>query len=230
MKVTLLHDHPDFVVVYKPVGVTMHDEATGIVPLSSSLVNGEKLWLCHRLDDGTSGCLILAKHAEAAEVFRQLFSRREIQKFYLALTSGKPAKKQGTIAGDMKNRRAGVRILLKSRDNPAVTQFFSHSVMPGIRAAIVRPLTGQTHQIRVAMKSLGSPIVGDALYGGSDADRMYLHAFSLQFIYQDEPVHITCPPAEGSIFLQDEFTRWVSAMPSPETLNWPAFRLPEREI
>ena len=70
----------------------------------------------------------------------------------------------------------------------------SHSLAPNLRLFILYPKTGKTHQIRVAMKSLGSPILGDELYGGEVADRTYLHAYQLSFDYFGEAVHISASP------------------------------------
>ena len=70
----------------------------------------------------------------------------------------------------------------------------SHSLAPNLRLFILYPKTGKTHQIRVAMKSLGSPILGDELYGGEVADRTYLHAYQLSFDYFGEAVQISTSP------------------------------------
>ncbi len=207
----------------------MHDVNNGIVTLTQRETGVRNLHLCHRLDNGTSGCLILAKSPQAAAEIGHLFSSREIQKFYLVLISHKPAKKQGTIAGDMKNRRQGQHILLKTRENPAVTQFFTSSLQPGIRCVIVKPLTGKTHQIRVALKSLSSPILGDSLYGGEKSDRMYLHAWKLQFTYKGEEICCESAPKEGSLFTSPTFQHWLKQQPAPQLLSWPSFNLPRQQ-
>ncbi|WP_211162710.1 TIGR01621 family pseudouridine synthase [Alteromonas ponticola] len=224
--VKIVYDHQDFIVVDKPVGMPMHDSARGIVVSSENVLGEKDLHLCHRLDTGTSGCLILAKSPTAAAQFEQLFSQRKIQKYYLALTQLKPNKKQGTVIGDMKNRRRGQHILVKSRENPAVTQFFSSSVEAGRRGAVVKPLTGKTHQIRVALKSLGSPILGDTFYGGIESDRMYLHAWQLHFSYRGESIRCICPPNEGKLFQSAPFKNWLAKQPPPTSLPWPPFNLP----
>ena len=217
-------EHKDFIIVNKPSGVAMHDVNEGIVALTKSQYANEALLPCHRLDTPTSGLLILAKSSEAAAEFGELFERRAIQKFYVALTDGKPKKKQGTIEGDMKNRRRGQHVLLKSKDNPAATQFFSNGLTPGIRATIVRPLTGKTHQIRVAMKSNGSPILGDTHYSGKSSDRLYLHAYQLSFCYQNEQFTVCRPPTSGQHFCTDAFAAWIEQVGAPELLKWPAYK------
>ncbi|MDC8831645.1 TIGR01621 family pseudouridine synthase [Alteromonas gilva] len=219
MELLLCHD--DFIVVHKPPGITMHNSDTGIVQQCESLLNLSGLHLVHRLDDVTSGCLILARHAQSAAVFERLFRQHQVQKYYLALVDKKPKKKQGTVKGDMKNRRNGQHILLKSQQNPAITQFFSYGFADAPRIMLVKPLSGKTHQIRVAMKSLGSPITGDTLYGAQPADRTYLHAWGLEFSYNDEDISIFCRPQYGQHFLTPVFTDWLNKAPAPGDLNWP---------
>ncbi|MCW8093123.1 TIGR01621 family pseudouridine synthase [Alteromonas sp. ASW11-130] len=224
--INIVFEHRDFVIVDKPVGMLMHDSERGIVLSSERETGAEKLHLCHRLDTGTSGCVILAKHPAAAAKFQRLFSQRKIKKFYLAVADQKPNRKQGTVIGDMKNRRRGQYILVKTRENPAVTQFFSSAIEAGRRGFLVKPLTGKTHQIRVALKSLGSPILGDSLYGGNACDRMYLHAWQLKFEYDDEVITCTSEPSDGEIFRSSTFGSWLAKHSAPDNLRWPDFKLP----
>ncbi|MFS1704345.1 TIGR01621 family pseudouridine synthase [Alteromonas sp. AMM-1] len=218
----ILFSHPDFIVINKPPGITMHDPQHGVVQCVEQTHHLQSLHLVHRLDDGTSGCLILATNAQAAAHFEVLFRTHQVQKYYLALSDKKPKKKQGSIIGDMKNRRNGQHILLKSRENPAITQFHSVGFEGAPRAFIVRPLSGKTHQIRVALKSLGSPILGDTLYAGSNADRMYLHAWGIAFSWHGKAINVFCSPEHGNAYVHADFSAWLSQQPNPATLTWPA--------
>ena len=204
----------------------MHDSENGIIAQTKHYENLSSLYLCHRLDTVTSGCLLMAKHADAAAELSGLFAHRQIQKYYLAFLSNKPTKKQGTVSGDMKNRRRGQHILLKSKDNPAITQFFSHHIDGLGRIAIVKPLTGKTHQIRVAMKSIGAPILGDTLYGASPADRVSLHAYSLCFEYKGNDFSFTALPKEGSLFTATACQTWLSVHKNMTDLPWPDYKFP----
>ncbi|WP_018984602.1 TIGR01621 family pseudouridine synthase [Salinimonas chungwhensis] len=226
-EIPILFTHNDFYVVAKPAGVTMHDAELGIITLLRRQLGEQQLFLCHRLDDGTSGCLLIARNAVAAATLSELFAQHHIQKFYIALGAGKPRQKQGTIIGDMKNRRRGQHILLKTRENPAITQFFSQSILPGIRGFILRPLTGKTHQIRVALKSLGSPVLGDTLYGKEHSDRLYLHAWRLCFDYQKQSIAVTCPFYTGVHFFSRECQMWLTKNSQPEQIHWPTGKLPK---
>jgi tRNA pseudouridine32 synthase/23S rRNA pseudouridine746 synthase len=201
---------------------------------------GVDLYPCNRLDLVTSGCMVLAKDASTARCLGNMFeSRNEVRKTYIALSSRKPKKKMGRIVGDMVKGRRGSWKLTRETNNPAVTTFESHRYVrheassdhavssenisrnetPQITmyCFIVRPHTGRTHQVRVALKSIGSPILGDDRYGNAfDArliDRTYLHSASVEFaLPQDlggERVAVECPPfgAEdaGVYFSDDSF-------------------------
>ena len=201
-------------------------DSKGIVTLLKKQLRLTNLFLCHRLDTGTSGCLCLAKNAHTAARIGDLFAARAVDKYYLALSHTKPKKKQGTIIGDMKNRRKGQRILLKSVENPAITQFFSQSVKPGIRGFIVKPYSGKTHQIRVALKSIGAPLLGDTLYGGKQADRLCLHAWSLRLPTSTGVISVCAPLLEGEHFTDWVVQQWTQGLKQPNEFEWPA--LPAR--
>ncbi|MEW9798183.1 TIGR01621 family pseudouridine synthase [Alteromonas sp. CYL-A6] len=226
MSLALLAEHQDFIIVNKPAGVPMHDRDEGIITRVRQAFGDGNWHLCHRLDTGTSGCLCLARNARAAAEIGRQFEEGKVSKYYLALTTAKPRKKQGTVRGDMKNRRDGKFILTPTLSNPAVTQFFSHSVRPGLRGFIVRPLTGKTHQIRVALKSLGSPILGDDRYGGEMADRLHLHAWQLSFNYAGEQINAGCLPDSGAQFIHQDTRAWFTSLGSPDSYPWPAVRKP----
>ncbi|WP_105180459.1 TIGR01621 family pseudouridine synthase [Pseudoalteromonas sp. T1lg21] len=210
----------DFLVFYKPAGVSFHSEqCAGFVVLAEKLVN-EKLYPVHRLDKVTSGLIILARNKEAAAEFTTLFSDHKINKFYLAVSDAKPKKKQGWIKGDMQKSRRGAFKLLKTQTNPAITRFYSTSIRPGLRAYLLKPYSGKTHQLRVAMKSLGAPILGDSTYAGSKDERTNLHAYALQFSYKGQLKEYRCGYTFGShlneVFNADEFQEWFT----PWTLDW----------
>lgn len=191
--------HPDFVIINKPAGISVHrdEQAVGLCENLAKQLNVPQVWLVHRLDKATSGLLVLALNRESAAYFYRLFETHQIQKNYWALATAKPKKKQGSIVGDMQKSRNGTWKLCHSKENPAVTRFTSVSLEPNLRHFILQPKTGKTHQLRVAMKSLGSPILGDERYGGMPADRLYLHAAELRFIYQRQEIAVSCEPLSG---------------------------------
>ena len=242
--IPVLFENTDLIIVNKPIGIAMHDATNeadvrediaengepekidGIVTRLKKQLGVTELHLCHRLDTGTSGCLCLAKNAAVAGEIGELFSSRRVSKYYLALSDHKPKKKQGMIMGDMKNRRGGQRILLKTTENPAITQFFSSAAKPGTRGFIVKPHSGKTHQIRVALKSIGAPILGDTLYGGEASDRLYLHAWHLQLPLSSGELAVTAPFDKGEVINEADVQTWYNGLNAPGTYPWPS--LPAR--
>ena len=98
------------------------------------------------------------------------------------------------MKGRMARSRRGTWKLTRDEDNFAVTRFSSQSLKPGLRLFVLQPFTGKTHQLRVAMKSIGSPILGDTLYGGDEAEHLFLHAWRLVFDYRGEHFDIRVAP------------------------------------
>ncbi|KFZ37613.1 RNA pseudouridine synthase [Shewanella mangrovi] len=220
----IIASETDFIVVDKAPGVHFHsqDGSAGLVAQLEQDLD-TKLYSVHRLDTMTSGLIILARSSTAAAAFTELFTEHRVQKFYLALASGKPKKKQGWVIGDMAKSRRGMYKLLRTTDNPAITQFFSQSVAPGLRLYLLKPLSGKTHQLRVALNSIGVPILGDPLYGPADAeaDRGYLHAYALQFTWQGQNFDYRCPPSIGEQFNSTAVTQQLLTWQQPAELNWP---------
>lgn len=219
-KLKLIADEADYIVAYKPCGVNFHsEEGPGFVSLLNTQL-GYQLFPVHRLDKVTSGLILLAKSSQAAKQFTEMFTSRKIDKYYLAMIKAKPKKKQGWIKGDMAKSRRGTFKLLKTKLNPAITRFYSHSVGVNLRGCIIKPFSGKTHQIRVALKSIGAPILGDLAYGGESADRTYLHAFCLEFEWHGKSVsYQACPPEEGAfthLLTHEIFANWQK----PSQLEW----------
>ncbi|WP_018274279.1 pseudouridine synthase [Teredinibacter turnerae] len=226
MLYSIVDEQPWFLLIHKHPGAVVHGTAdSGEVTLTQALrhdFNCNSLFPCHRLDRTTSGLLVVAKGEAANKHFSTLFEKRAIDKCYLALSAKKPAKKQGAVRGDMVKARNGSWMLTRSLNAPAHTQFFSKGGVEGKRLFVLRPLTGKTHQLRVAMKSLGAPILGDERYGGGDADRCYLHAFALQFSLDGRQYSYLCPPEHGDLFCSQSFKSALDDLQSPFELPWPA--------
>jgi tRNA pseudouridine32 synthase/23S rRNA pseudouridine746 synthase len=218
--IEVLSDEVDFIVAVKPAGLSFHSEqGAGFVSLLEAQQE-YKLYPVHRLDKVTSGLIVLGKSSQAAASLTELFSNRLVDKFYLAITEGKPKKKQGWIKGDMSASRRGTYKLEKTLKNPAVTRFYSTSLGEGLRGVLLKPFSGKTHQLRVAMKSISSPILGDTAYTASSSDRVYLHAFSLSFQWQGQDKYFSYLPDSGKEFSKlvttDVFQKWKA----PLNLDW----------
>ena len=208
---TIVFENDDFWVIDKPVGWTIQKDEH-----APSVLNWlrEKTDLAalpvHRIDKPTSGIVLVAKTNHANRQLSMAFEAREVKKTYLAISDKKPKKKQGWVKGDMATSRRSQFKLLRSLENPAITQFTSVSLQDGMRGYILSPKTGKTHQIRVAMKSIGSPILGDTLYAGSEAERVYLHAWQIEFTLDQHQYQFTAKPS----------SQWLE--------HWPEALLPHK--
>jgi 23S rRNA pseudouridine1911/1915/1917 synthase len=207
----ILYQDRDLIVVDKPAGMVVHPAAGHA---SGTLVNallhhvddlsgigGEKRpGIVHRLDRGTSGLMVVAKHDAAHEELARQFHDREVEKEYLALVWGEvmagrridepigrdPGNRKKMSARARRSREAVTRIVRAEHFGRAVT------------LAQIAIHTGRTHQIRVHLSAIGHPIVGDALYGGvrrrvpgdlralTHLDRPFLHAARLAFTHPTE--------------------------------------------
>ena len=226
MLYSLVDHNEDFVVVNKMPGITVQrdGESAGLLEVVATDLKVNKLYPVHRLDKETSGLVVMACTPEANRRLSKKFADHAVQKFYLAISGNKPQRKQGLISGDMEKARRGSWKLTKARKNPAITQMFSQSLAPGIRLFLLKPKTGKTHQLRVALKSLAAPILGDLRYGSAEqsADRMYLHAWQLQFGWNGELKRYQQAPISGEWFGRPEFDESIKVWTSPEDLPWPA--------
>lgn len=232
----IVHDCDDFVIVDKYPGIDFHsnDMEPGLFTRVKASLNCETLFPVHRLDKITSGLVVFAKTAEVNRELCLQFAERKTEKYYLALAVGKPKKKQGAIVGDMGRGRRGAWMLLKSMLNPARTQFFSFGLGSGLRLYLLKPYSGKTHQLRVALKSIGAPILGDSLYAGDEsiiwqgekqrADRAYLHAFALAFSVGGVRHQFVCPPRRGVFFEQS--AKEIKKLSEPWLQPWPKMAVP----
>ncbi|MBV8978776.1 MAG: RluA family pseudouridine synthase [Alphaproteobacteria bacterium] len=153
--------------------------------------------LVHRLDRDTSGVLVIARSPAAAAALAKSLAQRDASKIYWALTRGVPKQKRGTIRAALaKEGGRGAERMEIAESDDAKQALTDYAVVDhaGEEFAFVaaRPLTGRTHQIRVHLASLGTPIVGDFKYGGQGArgkgaiaDRLHLHARSIDIAHPD---------------------------------------------
>jgi 23S rRNA pseudouridine1911/1915/1917 synthase len=204
----IVYEDRDIVVVDKPAGMVVHPAAghAGGTLVNALLhhvddlsgVGGEKRpGIVHRLDRGTSGLMVVAKHDAAHEELSRQFRDREVDKEYIALVWGEvqPGRRiDAPIGRDPENRKKMSARARRARS--AVTRIVrTEPFGRALTLASVAIHTGRTHQIRVHLSAIGHPVVGDPLYGGvhrrvpgdlrivARLERPFLHAARLAFTH-----------------------------------------------
>jgi 23S rRNA pseudouridine1911/1915/1917 synthase len=201
----ILFQDPDLAVLNKPPGMVVHPgagHASGTLVHALlhhigdlSGVGGElRPGIVHRLDRGTSGVMVVAKHDAAHQELARQFHDREVEKEYIALVWGvvqAGRRIDAAIGRDPANRQKMSSRARHARE--AVTRITRAHHLPGLTLCHVAIHTGRTHQIRVHLSAIGHPIVGDPLYGGvhrrvpgdiravQRLERPFLHAYRLAF-------------------------------------------------
>jgi len=196
----ILFENDDLIVINKSAGMVVHpalghssgtlvQAVLGYAPEIEGVGGIKRPGLVHRLDQNTSGVIMLAKNDRAHQFLQGQFQTRSVDKQYLALVDGRPPTPQGrvevAIGRDSKFRQRMAPAL--DRDGKeAISEYFTQEVFPEHTYIKVSILTGRTHQIRVHMAFLGCPVVGDTVYGRKNPSikiqRQFLHAFRLSIL------------------------------------------------
>ena len=194
----VLYEDDDLLVLNKAAGMVVHPAAgnpSGTIVnallhhcTSLSGIGGEQRpGIVHRLDTETSGCLVVAKNDLAHQGLSKQFAGRTILKVYLALASGRFAKKSGVIEAEIARHpvhRKKMSVVESGRGRASTTDYRVLRELPGASLVECTLHTGRTHQIRVHLKHLGHPLLGDELYGRrAGYARQMLHAWKLGFAH-----------------------------------------------
>ena len=200
-------DFPDFVLFDKASGYNTHANDLGksgiVEDLSRDL--GIPLFVVHRLDQGTSGCLLFAKTKTAAAELANLFETHQIKKTYYFLTDKKSDFTKKSFSSFIEKR--GNQFVSIDHSPNAETDFEFVSTLGPNYLWRAFPKTGKPHQIRLHAQSIGLAILGDHEHGGSPFYRLALHAAEISFTYKNEefnlasllPKWATTPGAKDSM-------------------------------
>ena len=199
IELPILYEDDNVLVIDKPAGVISHSRGRyWYEPSVASFVRqktgqeGERSGIVHRLDRATSGVMICAKNQDTLSFLQKQFSNRNVKKMYVAMIQGRIDPPEAII--DMpieRNPKAPSTFRVGPNGKPSQTQYKVKEENSTHQLLELRPITGRTHQLRVHLAQRKHPIVGDTLYGGESAERLFLHAAVLE---------ITLPKGERRVF------------------------------
>ncbi len=192
MELTILYEDRDILVVDKPAHMSTHiSTGNNSNTLQNAIAGlyekrGEKaVFRCmNRLDTDTSGLTIIAKHEISASVLYQMGLKHEVKREYCCIVKGEPPLREGTISVPIGREEGKVlKMKVDSGGKTAITHYKVLKTNGDLSFLQVNLETGRTHQVRVHMKYLGCPIIGDYLYNPDMEliQRQALHAWKLQF-------------------------------------------------
>lgn len=200
-----VYEDKNIIAINKPSGLAVQG-GSGIDISVDDFISQKKWQLVHRLDKDTSGILLIAKHAKAADYLVQKFKDKEIQKTYRALVLGNLRKEYGTINIPLKKKMINKHEKVRpdfEEGKEAISNYKLVQSLVDYSIVELQPITGRTHQLRVHMKELGHPIINDMKYGGSKAmkkdicKRLCLHAANIEIKdYYGKKLEIFAPNFE----------------------------------
>jgi len=204
MNLPILYEDADIVAVNKPAGLITHSDGRTKEETSEDWFkekyladidegSAEKVGYVHRLDRDTSGVLVFAKNEKAYDFLRKAFHDREVKKTYLAFVYGVPKEKKGIIDFDIGRSRKDFRLRsaqpkAKGRMRDALTRYEVIGETKDCSLLRVQPETGRTHQIRVHLKAINHPIIGDRLYAPKHLVALGIKRLGLHSLEIDLPL------------------------------------------
>jgi len=198
LPLNVIFEDDDLLVIDKPAGMVVHPGAgnkkgtlvnalLGHGSALSSLGGHQRPGIVHRLDKETSGLLLVAKNNRAHRVLQSQFESRTLSKTYTALVKGKVEFEEGHVSEPIGRHGKIRQKMAVSHSETARDAETRYRVLKHFRTSTlleVKTLTGRTHQIRVHMAHLGTPVAGDELYGTKrPGERLGLHASRIEFAH-----------------------------------------------
>ncbi len=190
---SIVYEDEDLIVVNKPAGMPIHPSLNNY---TNSLANALAWYYqqqrkpfifrcCNRLDRDTSGLTVVAKHLVSGNILSTMTKKKEVRREYLAVVRGHIVPESGTISAPLARKGGTIieRVVDFDRGEPAVTHYHLIREANGHSLVSLQLETGRTHQIRIHLKHLGFPLVGDYLYNPDMEyiSRQALHSFRLSF-------------------------------------------------
>ncbi len=206
--IPIIYEDDNVVVVNKPAGMISHargkfwQEASvaSFIRDKVSKMTGDRAGIVHRLDRATSGVMVCAKNHDTLSFMQNQFRDRKVQKSYIAYTKNTPPHVKAIIDAPIsRDLKMPKRFTVSPDGKESQTYYEVLNTGSKFSSIILKPKTGRTHQLRVHLKYINCPIIGDELYGGETADRLCLHA---------RDIEISLPSGVKTMFeapLPDEF-------------------------
>jgi 23S rRNA pseudouridine1911/1915/1917 synthase len=219
----ILYEDEEILAVNKPVGMVVHP-AVGhpngtfvnallyhCRELQTAGFNDLRPGIVHRLDKDTSGVLVAAKTLAMHALLVDLFLNRSIEKHYLAVCVGNPGNKTIDAPIGRHPLRRKEMAVVEERGRTALSHCKTLKIKDQLSLVDIHLVTGRTHQIRVHMKHINTPILGDSVYGSTSANqkhgvaRQLLHAHTIQFQHPrtGQPIALEAP-------LTSDFLKWMN--------------------
>ncbi len=191
IEISILYEDSDIIVVDKQPGLIVHPGAGEIVPtlvegllVDRDLPMGDdpiRPGIVHRLDKETSGLIVVAKTDASLDSLKEQFAARTIGKTYLAVVVGRIVEAEGWIDAPIgRDPARPKRMAINPQGRASQTEFYVLRREDDWTLLRVHPQTGRTHQIRVHLRYIDHPVVGDSIYGGQAGGRLMLHAWQLE--------------------------------------------------
>ncbi len=217
LKPEIIYEDSRLMVVNKPAGLLTHrnspsDPRFDLLSWATLYVRangGSNVFLVHRLDKDTSGCVVLAKDKLAQIFLRKEFEDRRVLKLYLAVVHGKLKAEHIVIDAPLWSSRVNpMGVEITSGGRRALTEIYRLESFREYDVLLIRLHTGRKHQIRVHLKAIGHPVVGDKLYGvdsGKFRDSLNghaLHAWYMRFRHPSDKRYLSLSCKPSGLFYQ----------------------------
>jgi 23S rRNA pseudouridine1911/1915/1917 synthase len=216
IKIPIIFQNENFIVINKPPKIACESNQK---PRKYTIIDfAREFWhddtpekyrngMVHRLDEETSGLLLLARNIKTAEAFKALFKERKITKTYLAFTTKGIPRSNGTVKANIIRNPLNPTQMTHSysEGKKAITDYTVIEKRENFDIVSCTPLTGRTHQIRVHMKALGAPILADKIYGNPSPliSRHALHAHKISFVLNNKQYSFEAPlPEDMKVLIQ----------------------------
>ena len=203
----VVYENPDILIIDKPAGLVVHPAPGyrgdtvaggllaryGVDDIGGVGDDAVRPGIVHRLDKDTSGVMLVAKTQAMFEFLKNAFAERRVKKEYIALVCGHVALQSATVDSPIGRHPRDFRKMTTAHPNEAKEAVSEYHVVGRYKHEVdeytlirVKLHTGRTHQIRVHMASLGHPIVGDTLYGGTPGGKAKLPGLNRQFLHAEK--------------------------------------------